>query len=518
MKRIISLLLILATVLSCFVLTVSADVTVVSDEARLPFEDVKDNHWFFDAVKFCYANGIINGMNEYTFGFSGQLTRAQFVTMLANLEGVDTSEYTVDKFTDVKSNHWYYGAVAWAYENGIVSGMTETTFVPNGVLTRAQLAVVMRNYMEGKYEVEVSDDVLDKFTDKPKEEYWYYDAMKYAVSAELLSGNSDGTLAATGNVTRAQAAVIFKSFMEKYFYGNCEHVFSITNCTAPEECLECGLINGLPAGHILSAYDCVTGGVCQICKSEIAPSAILHNFAEATCTAPRTCTRCQATRGEAKGHSFKAATCTTPKTCTVCGTKEGNAKGHNWKAATCTEPKVCVVCNTKEGLALGHTTTTGTCGRCGKVFTVSDFDKMVTLLKSKGQYSSGSYVLLTEDSDSLTGIVYTPGDDYITVQNMRVYSNGHSDVTTVMVTKTGTVYEYLYMYANTNEYLFAGYGMLDAATFTKNTKEGFSEYEGTLKSAYTDYMNSALKDILNDVNKILKPYGYSAKQLGFKAY
>ncbi len=492
MKKIISLLLVLATVLSCFMLTVSADEQIVSDEGRLPFEDVKENHWFTPYIKFCYANGIIKGMTEYTVAPNGTLTRAQFVTMLANLEGVDTSSYTVDKFTDVKSNHWYYGAVAWAYNEGIVNGMTDTTFVPNGVLTRAQLATVMRNYMEGKYDVEVKDDVLDKFTDKPKTEYWYYDAMIYAVSAGLLSGNSNGTLAATGNVTRAQAAVIFEAFMKNYFYADCEHSFSEVTCTEAPVCSECGLVNGFAAGHVLSAYNCVTGGKCTVCEADVEPSNILHSFMSATCTAPRTCRDCGAQRGEANGHS--------------------------WNAATCTAPKTCSVCNATEGSALGHTTTTGTCGRCGKVFGVSDFDTMVNLIKSKGQYSEGSYLLMTEDSDSLTAIVYTSGDDYIAVQNMRIFSNDHSDVTTVVVTKSGSVYEYLYMYADAAEYLFAGYGMLDAATFTKNTKEGFSEYDGTLKTAYTDYMNGALKEMLSDANKILNPYGYSVKQLGFKVY
>ncbi|MBQ4561196.1 MAG: S-layer homology domain-containing protein [Clostridia bacterium] len=521
MKKIISLLLVLATVLSCFMLTVSADEQIVSDEGRLPFEDVKESHWFTPYIKFCYANGIIKGMTEYTVAPNGTLTRAQFVTMLANLEGVDTSTYTVDKFTDVKSGHWYYGAVAWAYSEGVVNGMTDATFVPNGVLTRAQLSVVMNNYMKDKYTVELNENALDGFSDKPKAEYWYYDAMVFAVSAGLLSGNSNGTLAATGNVTRAQAAVIFEAFMKNYFYASCEHSFSEATCTEAPVCSECGLVNGFANGHTLSAYDCVTGGKCTTCEADVAPSTILHSFMSATCTAPRTCRDCGAERGEALGHKWNAATCTAPKTCSECGAKEGNAKGHNWKAATCTEPKICVVCNTKEGSALGHTTTTGTCSRCGKVFSVSDYDKIVNLLKTKGEYDSefNCYMLLYMDSNGGTAICYYVDEGSITIENARLIgSKGNSDVTMLEINKNGTVYEYLYMFTDNGEYIFAGYGMLDAATFTKNTKEGFSEYEGTLKSVYTDYMNSGLRECLDDVNKILNPYGYSAKQLGFKVY
>ena len=656
MKKLIVSLLILATVMLCFTLSISANAseTFTSDEGRLPFEDVKDSHWFSDALKFCYANGIIKGMNEYTFGFSGQLTRAQFVTMLASLENVDTTTYTVTKFTDVKSSHWYYGAVAWAYETGIVNGMTETAFVPNGVLTRAQLATVMKNYMEGKYGVEVKDDALDRFTDKPKDSYWYYDAVKYAVSAELLSGNSDGTLNATGNVTRAQAVVIFKSFMEKYFYGSCEHSFTETDCTNSAVCDKCGLINGLPKGHSIATYSCTAADVCLGCGAEVKPSNIAHSFKAATCTEPRTCTDCGATRGEAKGHSWKAATCTTPKTCGVCKATEGSAKGHSWKdatctapktcsvckategaakghswwaatcvnpkmckvcyategkalghswkaadcttpktctrckttegsalsankqhswwsatctnpkmcrvcyktegsalghswkaatctaaktctrckltegsakghswkAATCTAPKTCSVCKATEGKALGHTTTSGTCSRCGTVFVTSGYDAIVNILKTKGEYSYdyNAYMLLVSDSDSLTVLAYYAGDNLVTIENLRTYSNGHSDLTAVYMDKGGSVYDYVYAYANTEEWIFEGYGLLDASTFTKNTTEGFSEYYGTLKSTYTSYMNSALKQMLNETNTILKPYSLSIKDLGFKAF
>ncbi|MBQ4601730.1 MAG: S-layer homology domain-containing protein, partial [Clostridia bacterium] len=125
MKKLISLLLVLATVLSCFVLTVSADeTTVVSDEGRLPFEDVKDSHWFAEAVTFCYANEIIKGMNDYTFGWNGNLTRAQFLQMLATIDGADLTGYQVSGFDDVKPNHWYYPAVAWAYETNLTSGVS----------------------------------------------------------------------------------------------------------------------------------------------------------------------------------------------------------------------------------------------------------------------------------------------------------------------------------------------------------------------------------------------------------
>ena len=79
-----------------------------------------------------------------------------------------------------------------------------------------------------------------------------------------------------------------------------------------------------------------------------------HEWQDATCTAPKTCTKCEATEGEALGHLMKDATCTEPKTCSVCGATEGEALGHSWKEATCTSPKYCTVCNIAEGTIPGH--------------------------------------------------------------------------------------------------------------------------------------------------------------------
>ena len=79
-----------------------------------------------------------------------------------------------------------------------------------------------------------------------------------------------------------------------------------------------------------------------------------HEWKDATCTEPKTCSKCGATEGEKTGHLMKAATCTEPKTCSVCGATEGEALGHTWKDATCTSPKYCTVCNTAEGEIPGH--------------------------------------------------------------------------------------------------------------------------------------------------------------------
>lgn len=495
MKKIISLLLILATVLSCFMLTVSADDMIVSDEGRLPFEDVKESHWFTPYISFCYVNGIIKGMTEYTVAPNANLTRAQFVTMLANLEGVDTSSYTVDCFTDVKSNHWYYGAIAWAYNEGVVKGMNEYTFAPNATLTRAQLSSVMYNYMKVKYEVEVKEDVLDKFSDKPKAEYWYYEPIKYVVSAGLISGMANGTLYATGTVTRAQAAVIFESFMKNYFYAACEHSFSDPDCTSSAICEKCGLVNGLPDGHRVTVYNCTTPTFCLVCDSGVAASKISHSFSDATCTAPRTCTLCGATRGEPREHSWSGASCTIPKTCTECKVTEGSP--------------------------LGHTTSNGICERCKTEFFPSAYDKAIYYIRQNGEYDAvnNAYTVRTVGEYGGTILSYYEGEKMFAINNLYFYDSGYIDVTQIQLRRGYTVYDYYYMQGDDTDYIFAGFGRLDATTFSRTTKESFSNYEGNYQSYFTDNLNEALQEMLGDASSLLTQYcNVSLKDFGFKVF
>ena len=83
MKKIISAILILSTLMSCFVFTASAENSIISDEGRLPFDDIKQSYWFYEAAEFCYANGIIKGMDKYTFGATVGLTRDLTPTLSA---------------------------------------------------------------------------------------------------------------------------------------------------------------------------------------------------------------------------------------------------------------------------------------------------------------------------------------------------------------------------------------------------------------------------------------------------
>lgn len=140
----------------------------------------------------------------------------------------------------------------------------------------------------------------------------------------------------------------------------CKHDFEEATCQTPKTCTICGKTDGDIGDHSYSAATCKTPKTCTICGKTDGNIAA-HTYADATCTAPKTCTVCQATDGKALGHTFADATCAAPKTCSVCGATEGEALSHTFTDATCTAPKTCSGCGTTEGEALGHTFTDATC-------------------------------------------------------------------------------------------------------------------------------------------------------------
>ncbi len=174
-----------------------------------PFKDVKESHWFYDAVEFCVKAGFVAGMTEDTFAPNNNLTRAQFLMMLAKGDGADLEQYKgVDSgFEDVKPSHWYNEVVCWAVENGYTSGLSETKFGPNNNITRAQLARFFYVYVE-KNGMDVSESAdLAEFPDASKVQSWAEVPVKWAVARGFIAG-MNGKLEPNGNSTRAQAARI----------------------------------------------------------------------------------------------------------------------------------------------------------------------------------------------------------------------------------------------------------------------------------------------------------------------
>ncbi len=163
-----------------------------------PFTDVTKNDWFYDAVRYAYENGLMNGTGGSLFSPNANTTRGMIVTILARLEGVDTS----------RGGTWYEAGRKWAMENGISDGTSM-----DGQITREQLATMLYRYAQLKgYDTTASAD-LSTFADASSVSDWAKEAMQWAVGVGLIQG-SDNQLMPTASATRAQVATILERFIE----------------------------------------------------------------------------------------------------------------------------------------------------------------------------------------------------------------------------------------------------------------------------------------------------------------
>ncbi len=185
------------------------------------FTDVKDNAWYADAVASVVKCGYMNGMSETKFSPNTDITREQFVLILANIAGVDTNQYkNIDSgFADVKTGQWYSGAVAWAVKEGYVSGMSATAFGRGLSLQRAALARMLFNYASkngintsGRADLSSFGDVAEFV--KPGNS-WMLEPVQWAVKMGIISGmtvNGKNCVNPKGTATRAQTARMLMQF------------------------------------------------------------------------------------------------------------------------------------------------------------------------------------------------------------------------------------------------------------------------------------------------------------------
>ena len=182
-----------------------------------PFTDVHPDDWFFEAVMFVYQNNLMNGTSATTFSPNDATTRAQIATIFYRMAGSPAVENT-NPFTDVPygpGTDWYYDAVLWVQQNGIMQGYGDNLFGPGDPVTREQLAVIFYNYAKFKgYDTTASGD-LSGFTDTGDLSPWAQEAMKWAVGSGVMSGKGNGILDPKGTATRAEIAAMLQNFIEK---------------------------------------------------------------------------------------------------------------------------------------------------------------------------------------------------------------------------------------------------------------------------------------------------------------
>ena len=179
-----------------------------------PFTDV-GNTWYSEAVQYVWENNIMTGTSPTTFAPNAPLTRAQLVTILWRTEGEPSTSWR-NQFTDVSAGQWYSNAVIWAFDNGIVTGTSPSTFAPGANITREQFATMMHRYAEftGQDVTICGDFILGGFQDAGSVSSWAMTAMRWAVYTGLISGTGNYMLSPGGNATRAQAAVILTRFLD----------------------------------------------------------------------------------------------------------------------------------------------------------------------------------------------------------------------------------------------------------------------------------------------------------------
>ena len=177
------------------------------------FTDIH-NHWAADNILFAASRGLLSGTSDTTFSPNTGMTRGMFVTALGRLAGINPDSYKTGKFTDVKADAYYAPYVNWAAQNGIVEGVTATTFAPDTNINREQMAVIMANYAKKLgYDLPKTLQAVT-FADNAQISSWAKNAVRAMQQAGILAGKNGNKFDPKGTATRAEVATILRRFVE----------------------------------------------------------------------------------------------------------------------------------------------------------------------------------------------------------------------------------------------------------------------------------------------------------------
>lgn len=190
--------------------TVNVEATFAVIPTGLPFEDVFAPDWYLDAIKYAYEKGLLIGISETEFAPNMATSRSMMITVLHRIAGTPASKSSA--FTDVPTDAWYADAVNWAAEAGIVSGIGNNLFAPGAEMTREQMAVMFYNFCVymGIELPEVSDLEI---ADADKVSSWAIEAVSAMYKAGILNGKGEGVFDPKGTATRAEVAALLERFM-----------------------------------------------------------------------------------------------------------------------------------------------------------------------------------------------------------------------------------------------------------------------------------------------------------------
>ncbi len=449
------------------------------------FDDVPAGKWYTDAVAWAGENEIVTGVAEGKFDPGGNITREQlatifhrYTTYIGSYDGVLGS---LSKFTDKdKVSKWADTGMKWAYQNQIISGITDkntgkTYLDPRGNATRAQVATVLMRYCSNMKFIhswsagqKISDPTC---TAKGQIRYYCNDCGAVKTTAISALGHKKTNEKVTKEPTCTEKG------SKTYYCTRCSktvtesiapkgHKWSDATCTAPKTCSRCGITSGSALGHkygnpTVKAATCTESGkktyICTRCGHHHYETikALGHKYGDptvkdATCTKEGTktyiCTRCGHHHYEkipAKGHKWKDATCTAPKTCTRCKLTSGSALGHKYDKGEVTKGAT----NTYTGVK------TYTCSRCGHKH--NETIPKLKVLDSYYNYASSDFRRVKRQYYHATGLVaycslYIDRDgDTILITNVKYeIINTFSEVTYHNLTSGGMIIDPLTVLKN----------------------------------------------------------------------
>ncbi|MBR5473678.1 MAG: CotH kinase family protein [Clostridia bacterium] len=291
------------------------------------YPDTNPFDWYYDAVCYVTGAGIMSGYSNGNFGTSDSIQRQDFLVMLARFDGVDLDTYSAieTNFPDVPEDSYFEAAVNWGAQNNIVRGYEGGKFGVGDNVTREQLVTFLYRYAQYKnIDVNVDDGAKDNFAaqyiDFGKVSEFASKEMVWALENGVISGKNATTLAPQGNAQRCEVAkIMYNNFKNNILpvIKYCFHTYSEATCTAPKTCSKCQKTIGFPSSHTYDEANCVTLKSCVNCGRTSGTYGD-HSFVEATCTEPETCIYCGGVRGEKRGHTYVAGECVNLNSGEIC--------------------------------------------------------------------------------------------------------------------------------------------------------------------------------------------------------
>lgn len=214
------------SVILALMMLVSAAVVVNAADDDWPYKDVGKKKWFYTAIKYSVDNGLMNGTSKTKFSPNDPMTRAMFVTVLGRLCGAE--EIMENTFSDVKMNQYYAGYVGWAVKIGVVSGYPDGTFKPDANVNRQEAAAMLSRYIEHEgLLLDFVDELPGKYSDDAKFQKWTREFIEELSFYGIFEGDENGKFAPKDNLTRAQGATLFMRLHE--MFGNAKSASEIVS-------------------------------------------------------------------------------------------------------------------------------------------------------------------------------------------------------------------------------------------------------------------------------------------------